>query len=113
MAFVGLLRFAIELPPAAWHGELGINLAAAGNRSINAKLQSGHPTKGLEIPFIRTQSESRDLYRIFGDCRLVLGGRIYRRQQQNDQSKAYERPSRHDVFYQGAPPNFIRDFPWS
>src|SRR6266850_25698 len=110
-----LLRVAVELHPwpDAGNVEFGIELATAGDWSINAKVQPGNPTKDLKVFLVGTERESRDLYRIFGDCRLVLGGRIYSRQQQNDQSKAYERPSRHDVFYQGAPPNFIRDFPWS
>src|SRR5260370_28194125 len=73
MARAGFLSFAIELPRAATgHSELCIDLAATGNRSINAQMQFGHPTAGFEISFVRTERESGDLHRVFGDGRLVL-----------------------------------------
>src|SRR5439155_15511589 len=67
VAFLRLLRLAIELHPCAGagHSEFRIELAAASDRPINAKLHFRHPTEGLEIAFVRTKRESRNLHRVF------------------------------------------------
>src|SRR4030081_1279879 len=60
-----LLRFAIELPRAATrHSELRIDLAAAGDWPIHAKIQPGNPTKDLKVFLVGTEREGRDLNRI-------------------------------------------------
>src|SRR3982075_4028849 len=77
MTCTGLLCFAIKLPRATpGRGKLRINLAAAGDWSIDAQVQFGHPTKDLKILFVRTEREGRDLNRVFSNRRLVLGSRV-------------------------------------
>src|SRR6266404_4317589 len=83
----GLLCFAIKLPRATpGRRELCINLAAAGDWSIDAQVQFGHPTKDLKIFFVRTERESRDLNRVFSNRRLVLGSRVPGGEERNEQS---------------------------
>src|SRR5205085_4169742 len=73
MACAGLFRLAIEFPRhPAGRGELGINLAAAGDWSIDAQVQFWDPTKNLKIFFVRTQRESCYLDRVFLNGRLIL-----------------------------------------
>src|SRR5438477_1801200 len=62
MTCAGLLGFAIKFPRAgAGRRELRVYLAAAGDWSIDAQDQSGHPTKDLEIFFVRAKREGGDL----------------------------------------------------
>ena len=75
--FLCLLRGTVEPPRgAAGHGELRIDLAAAGDWSVNAKLQCGHPTEDLKVFFVRTKREGVNLHRVFSDGRLVLRERV-------------------------------------
>src|SRR5437588_13089100 len=51
-----LFGFAIELPRhAAGCRELRVDLTAAGDWSIDAQIQPRHPTKDLEIFFVRAE----------------------------------------------------------
>jgi len=74
MTGAGLFCLAIKLPWAgAGRGELCINLAAAGDWPIDAQVQPGHPTKNLEIFFVRAECESGHLHGILLNRRLILG----------------------------------------
>src|SRR5260221_12177866 len=73
MTGAGLFCLAIKLPGAsAGRRELCINLAATRYWSIDAQVQSRHPTKDFEIFFVRAERESGYLHRVFLNRRLIL-----------------------------------------
>src|SRR5438874_1881431 len=58
-----LFRLAIKFPSGRAGGsELGIDLAATRDWSIYAQCQSRHPTKDLEIFFVRAERERSNLH---------------------------------------------------
>lgn len=75
VAFFDVAGVAVKLHPwASREIVLNVELAAAGDWTIHAKLHQRHPTPNVVVTFVDVESERRDLNRVFGDGRLVLAG---------------------------------------